>query len=135
MERVINCSILTPEKLIYEGEVGFAVIQAHNGEMGFLYGHSPLISKLGIGEVRLNNPNKGVDYLMVEGGVVEIKNNKLIVLAERAYKQSDLSADEIKEKMKVIDEEIHQLPPYDEEKVELRLEKELLKIRLKVALR
>ncbi|MCL2155945.1 MAG: ATP synthase F1 subunit epsilon [Leptospirales bacterium] len=134
MERVINCSILTPEKLIYEGEVGFAVIQAHNGEMGFLYGHSPLISKLGIGEIRLNNP-KGIDYLMVEGGVVEIKNNKLIVLAEKAYKQSDLSADEIKEKMKAIDEEIHQLPPYDEEKVELRLEKELLKIRLKVALR
>ena len=135
MERVIKCSILTPEKLIYEGEVGFAVIQAHNGEMGFLYGHSPLISKLGIGEVRLNNPNKGVDYLMVEGGVVEIKNNNLIVLAERAFNQSDFSADELKDKIKAIDEEITQLPPFDEEKAELRLEKEKLKIRLKVALR
>ena len=134
MERVIKCNILTPEKLIYEGEVGFAVIQAHNGEIGFLYGHSPLISKLGYGEVRLNNP-KGVDYLMVEGGVVEIKNNNLIVLAEKAYKQSDLSPDEIREKMKAIDAEITQLPPFDEQKVELRLEKDVLKIRLKVALR
>jgi len=134
MERVIRCSILTPEKLIYEGEVGFAVVQGYNGEIGFLDGHSPLISKLGIGEVRLNNP-KGIEYLMVEGGVVEIKNNNLIVLAEKAFSQSDLSADEIKERMKAIDEEITQLPPYDEEKVELRLEKEKLKIRLKVALR
>ena len=134
MERVIKCSILTPEKLIYEGEVGFAVIQAHNGEIGFLYGHSPLISKLGVGEIRLNNP-KGIDYLMVEGGVVEVKNNNLIVLAERAFNQSDFSADEIKDKIKAIDEEINQLPPFDEEKVELRLEKEKLKIRLKVALR
>jgi len=134
MERVIKCSILTPEKLIYEGEVGFAVVQAHNGEMGFLYGHSPLISKLGIGEIRLNNP-KGVDYLMVEGGVVEIKNNNLIVLAEKAYKQSDFSADEIKEKIKAIDEEIKQLPPFDEGKVDLRLEKDKFKTKLKIALR
>ena len=134
MERVIKCSILTPERLIYEGEVGFAVIQAHNGEIGFLYGHSPLISKLGVGEIRLNNP-KGIDYLMIEGGVVEIKNNNLIVLAERAYKQDDIRVDEIKERIKAIDEEIIQLPPYDEEKVELRLEKEKLKIRLKVALK
>jgi F-type H+-transporting ATPase subunit epsilon len=134
MERVIKCSILTPEKLIYEGEVGFAVVQAHNGELGFLYGHSPLISKLGVGEIRLNNP-KGVDYLMIEGGVVEMKNNNLLVLAERAYKQSDFSADGIKEKIKAIDEEINKLPPFDEGKVELRLEKEVLKIRLKVALR
>ncbi|MCL1833074.1 MAG: ATP synthase F1 subunit epsilon [Leptospirales bacterium] len=135
MERVIKCSILTPERLIYEGEVGFAVVQAHNGELGFLYGHSPLISKLGVGEVRLNNPNKGIDYLMVEGGVVEIKNNNLIVLAERAFAQSDFSADELKERMKSIDDEINQLPPFDEEKAVLRLEKEKLKIRLKVALR
>ncbi|MCL1864698.1 MAG: ATP synthase F1 subunit epsilon [Spirochaetes bacterium] len=134
MERVIKCSILTPEKLIYEGEVGFAVVQAHNGEMGFLYGHSPLISKLGIGEIRLNSP-KGIDYLMVEGGVVEIKNNNLIVLAEKAFKQSDFNTDEIKEKMKSIDNEINNLPPFDEEKFVLRLEKEKLKIRLKVALR
>jgi F-type H+-transporting ATPase subunit epsilon len=134
MERVIKCSILTPERLIYEGEVGFAVVQAHNGELGFLYGHSPLISKLGVGEVRLNNP-KGVDYLMVEGGVVEVKNNNLIVLAERAFTQKDFSADELKEKIKSIDEEINQLPAFDEGKVELRLEKEKLKIRLKVALR
>jgi F-type H+-transporting ATPase subunit epsilon len=135
MERVIKCSILTPERLIYEGEVGFAVVQAHNGELGFLYGHSPLISKLGVGEVRLNNPNKGVDYLMVEGGVVEIKNNNLIVLAERAFAQSDFSADELKERMKSIDDEINQLPPFDEEKAVLRLENKKLKIRLKVALR
>jgi F-type H+-transporting ATPase subunit epsilon len=134
MERVIKCSILTPERLIYEGEVGFAVVQAHNGELGFLYGHSPLISKLGVGEVRLNNP-KGIDYLMVEGGVVEIKNNNLIVLAEKAYKQSDFNSDEIKDRIKAIGEEINQLPTFAEEKVELRSEKDLLKIRLKVALR
>lgn len=134
MERVINCTVLTPERLIYEGDVGFAVVQAYNGEMGFLYGHSPLISRLGVGEVRLNNP-KSVDYLVIEGGIVEIKDNKLIVLAERAYKKADLSAAELENKMKELDDKMTSMPPFSEEKFELRLEKDMLKIKLKVAKR
>jgi len=134
MERVINCNILTPEKLIYEGEVGFAVVQAHDGEMGFLYGHSPLISKLGIGEVRLNNP-KYVDYLVIEGGVVEIKDNKLIVLAEKAYKKDELDAGELETKMKELDTAMNTMAPYSEEKFGLKIEKDRLKVRLKVAKR
>jgi F-type H+-transporting ATPase subunit epsilon len=134
MERVINCSILTPERLIYEGEVGFAVVQAHDGEMGFLYGHSPLISRLGIGEIRLNNP-KSVDYLVVEGGVVEIKNNKLIILAEKAFKKSDLSAADLDMKMKDLDNQMNEMPQYSEDKFILKLEKDRLKVRLKVARR
>ncbi len=134
MERVINCSILTPERLIYEGEVGFAVVQAHDGEMGFLYGHSPLISKLGIGEIRLNNP-KSVDYLVIEGGVVEIKNNKLIVLAEKAFKKSDLSAADLDSKMKELDSHMNEMPQYSEDKFILKLENDRLKVRLKVAKR
>ena len=134
MERVINCTILTPERLVYEGDVGFAVVQAYNGEMGFLYGHSPLISRLGVGEVRLNNP-KSVDYLVIEGGIVEIKDNRLIVLAERAYRKDDLSAAELENKMKELDDKMTTMPPFSEEKIVLRLEKDMLKIKLKVAKR
>ncbi len=134
MERVIDCSILTPEKLIYEGQVGFAVVQAYDGEMGFLYGHSPLISRLGIGEVRLNNL-KNVDYLVIEGGVVEIKDNRLIVLAEKAFKKSELNAEQLESKMKELDAQIDQMSKFSEEKFELKLEKDKLKVRLKVAKR
>lgn len=134
MERLINCSILTPERQIYEGQVGFAVVQAHDGEMGFLYGHSPLISKLGIGEVRLNNL-KSVDYLVIEGGVVEVKDNRIIVLAEKAFKKSELSAQELEKKMKELDTEMEQMEKFSPDKFELKLEKDRLKARLKVAKR
>ena len=134
MERVINCTILTPERLVYEGDVGFAVVQAYNGEMGFLYGHSPLISKLGVGEVRLNNP-KSVDYLVIEGGVVEIKDNRLIVLAEKAYKKDDLSASELENKLKELNDKMNTIAPFSEEKFILRIEKDMLKLKLKVAKR
>jgi F-type H+-transporting ATPase subunit epsilon len=134
MERLLDCTILTPEKLIYEGEAGFAVVQAHNGEMGFLYDHSPLISMLGIGEVRLRNP-KTTDYFVIEGGIVEIKNNKLIILAEKAFKQSDLNAAELQEKINEYDETIAREKPDFRERFLIKVEQDKLKIRLKVAKR
>ena len=132
MERLLDCTILTPEKLIYQGEAGFAVVQAHNGEMGFLYDHAPLISMLGIGEIRLRNP-KSIDYFVIEGGIVEIKNNKLIILAERAFKQGDLNAAELQQKIDEYDQTIATERPGFQERFMIKVEQDKLKIRLKVA--
>lgn len=132
MERLLDCTILTPEKLIYQGEAGFAVVQAHNGEMGFLYDHAPLISMLGIGEVRLRNP-RTTDYFVIEGGVVEIKNNKLIVLAERAFKKTDLNASELQKKIDEYDQTIADEKPDFKERFVIKAEQDKLRIRLKVA--
>lgn len=132
MERLLDCTILTPERLIYQGEAGFAVVQAHNGEMGFLYDHAPLISMLGIGEIRLRNP-KSVDYFVIEGGIVEIKNNKLIILAEKAFKQSELNAAELQQKIEEYDQTIATEKPDFKERFLIKVEQDKLRIRLKVA--
>ena len=132
MIRKINCSILTPEKILYEGDVGFAVVQAHNGEMGFLYNHAPLISELGVGEIRLRDEQL-TQYLVVEGGIVEIRDNKMIILAENAYKKEDLNADEIEKKLKELREKEYK--PFSEEKILLQVEEDKLKAHLKVARR
>lgn len=134
MERLLDCTILTPEKLIYQGEAGFAVVQAHNGEMGFLYDHAPLISMLGIGEVRLRNP-RTTDYFVIEGGVVEIKNNKLIILAERAFIKSDLNAVELQTKIDEYDQTIADEKPDFKERFIIKAEQDKLRVRLKVAKR
>ncbi len=132
MERLLDCTILTPEKLIYQGEAGFAVVQAYNGELGFLYDHAPLISMLGMGEVRLRNP-KSIDYFVIEGGIVEIKNNKLIILAERAVKKTDLNAVELQKKIDEYDETIVRERPDFKERFLIKIEQDKLKIKLKVA--
>lgn len=134
MERLLDCTILTPEKLIYQGEAGFAVVQAFDGQMGFLFDHAPLISMLGLGEVRLRNP-RTTDYFVIEGGVVEIKNNKLIILAEKAFKQSDLNAAELKNKIDEYDETIARDKPDFKERFLIKVEQDKLKIKLKVAKR
>jgi len=132
MAKTIKCSILTPEASIFEGEVEFAVVQAHNGEMGFLFNHTPLISELGIGEIRLSNSNS-VEYLVVEGGIVEIIDNNMTILAESAIRKADLDKFELEEKMKELDSA--EIAPFSKEGMLLTLEKQKVKARLKVASR
>ncbi len=98
MEKLINCSILTPERLIYEGNINSAIVQADDGEMGFLYNHAPLVSRLGIGEIRLTMAN-AERFFVVEGGLVEINANKLIILAENAIPKEELNAAELEQKI------------------------------------
>src|SRR3990172_1070888 len=90
----IACTILTPERNLFDGEIAFAVVDAHNGEMGFLVDHAPLISELGVGEVRLSD-GKSTEYFVVEGGIVEIRTNKMIILAEKASKKEELDKREL----------------------------------------
>jgi F-type H+-transporting ATPase subunit epsilon len=132
MVNTINCTILTPERVLFEGEVGFAVVQAHNGEMGFLYNHSPLISELGVGEIRLRD-EKSTTYFVVEGGAVEIRDNRLIVLAENAIPKNELNTDEIEKKIKEL--ESREVKTYSEEYFLVRAETHKMKMRMKVAKR
>jgi len=98
MTMKLNCSILTPERTLYEGQVEFAIVQAHDGEIGFLYNHAPLVSELGVGEVRLRTANT-TDFFYVEGGFVEIKENDLILICEQAMRKDELVRSEIEYKI------------------------------------
>ncbi len=126
----INCTVLTPDRVLYEGDVDFAVVQAYDGERGFLYNHIPLMSELGYGMVRLYTGDK-VEYLQVEGGLVEIRNNELIVLAENALKKEELSLDDIKKTLTDLTSAEKPADPRGRFLMQVEIDK--LKSRLKVA--
>lgn len=131
----IKCSILTPDRYLYEGEVAFAVVQAHNGEMGFLVDHAPLISELGVGEIRLQD-GKTTEYFVVEGGVVEIRDNKLIILAETALKKEELDKPALEEKLKELRElKEKEIKSFSPEWVRFQIDERRIKARIKVASR
>lgn len=126
----LNCNVLTPERQIYEGQIDFAVVQAYDGEMGFLYNHAPLISELGTGEIRLRTGDN-TEYFYVDGGFVEIKNNSLIILAQEAAMKGELRADLLEAKIK----EISALPRPERyaERLTIDIELKKLKARLQIA--
>lgn len=128
MGKTINCSILTPEQTLYEGEVSGVQVQAYDGSMGFLPGHAPLIAELGVGELKLTGTEGSAEYFAVEGGIVEISGNKLIVLAENAFTKDSLDSGELEGRLSELEGQNGRL-------AEIRFEREKLKARLKVALK
>ena len=128
----IHCSILTPERHIYEGEIDFAVVQAYDGERGFLVNHAPLVSQLGIGEVRLSYSKK-TDFYIVEGGVVEIRNNKLIILAETAQNKDELDKKQLETRLK----ELKDIPfsGFNKEWFNNQKEQNSVKVKIRIASR
>tara|TARA_B100000965_G_scaffold330729_1_gene294607 strand:- start:627 stop:863 length:237 start_codon:yes stop_codon:yes gene_type:complete len=74
--------ILTPEKLLYEGEIKSVKLPGTNGEFEILNSHAPIISTLSKGEICVTNTNNDKEKFNINGGVIEMQNNKIIVLAD-----------------------------------------------------
>jgi F-type H+-transporting ATPase subunit epsilon len=74
--------IVTPDKKVFEGEVESATFPGSKGSFQVLTNHAPLISTLATGKVTYVR-KQSTHQLEVEGGVVEVLNNKITVLAER----------------------------------------------------
>lgn len=77
----MNVEIITPEKPLFSGEADSIVVPAADGELGILNDHAPLVAALKKGSIRLTNKGK-TDTFEVNGGVLEVKQNKVIILAE-----------------------------------------------------
>lgn len=77
----MRVEIITPDKELFKGEATSVVVPGINGSMGFLKDHAPLITVLKAGEVKLKT-TQGEKSFTVNGGVVEVMNDTVIVLAE-----------------------------------------------------
>ena len=75
--------IVTPDKKVFEGEVESATFPGTKGSFQVLTNHAPLISTLTTGRITYVRKTEGTQHIQVEGGVVEVLNNKITVLAER----------------------------------------------------
>jgi len=130
----INCTVITPERTFYDGEVDSSVIQTYDGGRAFLHNHTSFVAKLGVGEVKLR-VNDSLEFLFVEGGIAEVKNNKIVILAERAFSIQDLDKVQIENALKELDLRKAELAKFSPEKEEISAAQSALKARLKTALR
>jgi F-type H+-transporting ATPase subunit epsilon len=74
--------IITPEKKVYSGDVDAVKLPGADGSFGILNNHAPIIASLKKGTVKVTDSSKKVENFEINGGVVEVLNNKITVLAE-----------------------------------------------------
>ena len=78
----MNVEILTPDKKLFSGEVKSIVLPGTDGKFGLLNHHAPIISSLKKGTLKVTDDTQTVQNFEIKGGVVEMLNNQVIILAE-----------------------------------------------------
>lgn len=74
--------IITPEEKLFEGEVTSVKLPGTDGEFGVLNNHAPIISTLTKGSIEVTDSKNESKRFEINGGVIEMQNNKIIVLAD-----------------------------------------------------
>jgi F-type H+-transporting ATPase subunit epsilon len=77
----MNVEIITPDKTVFKGEADLVQLPGIDGSFEILNNHAPLISALSKGKIKVGINNKETFY-DINGGVIEVLNNKVLVLAE-----------------------------------------------------
>lgn len=77
----MHLDILSPEKNLYSGDVKSILLPGADGSLGILENHAPLITVLKKGTIKIEG-SEGTQLFDVNGGVVEVLKNKVIILAE-----------------------------------------------------
>jgi len=78
----MQCIVVTPETTVVDEPVEFVALPLYDGEIGIAPGHSPLIGRMGFGELRLRGP-MGAKWFYVEGGFVQVHGDVVSVLSPR----------------------------------------------------
>ena len=85
----MKCIVVTPERTVCDETTEFVALTLFDGEIGIGPGHTPMIGRLGNGEMRIQHPDHVQTYY-VEGGFVEVASNTVTVLTNRAIPASEL---------------------------------------------
>jgi F-type H+-transporting ATPase subunit epsilon len=78
----MNLQIITPDSRVFEGEVKLVQVPGSKGSFQILNNHAPIISTLEKGKVKVIDDQDNTSFIEISGGVVEVKSNRIIILAE-----------------------------------------------------
>ena len=94
----MQCIIVTPERTIYDQPAEFIALTLYDGEIGVAPGHAPLIGRLGFGEMRVRREEL-TDRYYVEGGFVEVLDDVVSILTQRAIPAAEIDQAVVQEQL------------------------------------
>ncbi|HEY3524445.1 MAG TPA: F0F1 ATP synthase subunit epsilon [Candidatus Limnocylindrales bacterium] len=127
----LQLEIVTPERLVVSDEVDEVIVPGSEGELGILPHHAPLVSTLGAGELRMKKGGEW-EYFAVMGGFVQVRPDKVVVLAETADMASEIDVERAKAARQEAERALEQgsKEPADLAAAQAALQQALLQIRV-----
>ena len=86
----LHVNVVSAEEQIFSGEAKFVALPGEGGELGILPKHTPLITRIKPGAVRIQRPNGDEEFVFVAGGLLEVQPDVVTVLADTAIRGKDL---------------------------------------------
>lgn len=97
--------IVSPQGIIFEGEVSSVTLPSYNGEITILPNHTPLFTKLSEGEAKLIKDGKEIS-MVTSGGFVEIKDNSVYILSDYAIRAESIELAKAEEKKREAEQKL-----------------------------
>ncbi len=106
--RQLFCRVITPEEVIYDGEANLIIARIADGDLGVLVDHSPLVSTVEVGEVRIK---EGEDQLVyaTSDGFFKVSENLVQVLVEEAVSVEEIDIDAAESRVEEAERELSEV--------------------------
>ncbi|MEY3524982.1 MAG: synthase epsilon chain [Pseudomonadota bacterium] len=88
--KTMQVDVVSAEELIYSGLATFVALPGEVGELGIYPRHTPLISRIRAGSVRIQKPDGEEEFVFVAGGILEVQPDSVTVLSDTAVRGKDL---------------------------------------------
>jgi F-type H+-transporting ATPase subunit epsilon len=123
--------IVTPERQVFSEEVDSVVCPGIEGELGVLPHHSPLLTTLGVGELRIRRGGEE-EFFAIAGGFLQVRPDKVVVMAETADMASDIDIEKAQEARREAEQALAEgfEEPADLARARAALQRALLRIRV-----
>jgi F-type H+-transporting ATPase subunit epsilon len=86
----IHVNVVSAEESIFSGEARFVALPGESGELGIFPRHTPLITRIKPGSVRIELAAGGEEFIFVAGGILEVQPDRVTVLSDTAIRGKDL---------------------------------------------
>ena len=78
----MHLKVISPEAVVYEGEVSLVQMPGKMGSFEVLHNHAPIVAKLDKGKVKIIDMLRNIIYLDISSGLVHVKNNQIKIVTE-----------------------------------------------------
>jgi F-type H+-transporting ATPase subunit epsilon len=100
----MRVDVVSAEESIFSGEARFVALPGEAGELGIYPRHTPLITRIRPGSVRIETADGGEEFVFVAGGVLEVQPDGVTVLSDTAIRGKDLDEEKAKEARQAAEE-------------------------------
>ena len=106
--RQLFCRVITPEEVVYDGEADLVIARIADGDIGVLVDHSPLVSTVEVGEVRIREDDEQLVYATSDG-FFKVSENLVQVLVEEAVSVEDIDVSAAENRVEEAERELSEV--------------------------